>query len=626
MKISKYILLVVLFLFSIFLYSQDKKKYYLEIPNTENVPVVVNENNKIKLQFSNNIINETFSKFEIDNFELAFPGGKGPILEIVYIIECELKLMETISNELNSYFGRWEEVLPIKLLYIPNDYGGLNGIVPPDDFSPIFANSLIAQPELDFIKAPQAWDISKGDGVFLGNAEGAFSDQEELTGKIINLGNSATYFTHGTQVAVAAAGNTDNNAGIASSGFNSKIITLGNGMSSLIPLANAGARAINMSWYYNCSNSLNDTPPIQDIYNQAIVNQVYNMGVVVIAAAGNGTSCGGNVTSYHYPAALDKVISVASIGHKYEQNDTTIGHENRKDIFRSWHSPPYSTTYHGDIDLTAPGYHIVTAFDNLGGGVSINQYQINHGTSIAAPITMGVVGLMFGANKCLFPDEVESILKLTAVKNDHLPLNLPYQGKIGAGRINSYEAVNMSYEMIKEYGTVEVINRIIDRWNFNLRTAPYQIKMINNIVTNNATLNFTARNNIDVLSGDYKPTITGFVDLKINPILNICNTPILQDRIDVKENKKISKKVDNFNNQVSLYPNPNNGEFIVKINSKFENNININIYNIQGVHVYSSVESSSEFQINISNLPDGIYLIRISDNSNFNENLRFIKN
>ena len=114
-----------------------------------------------------------------------------------------------------------------------------------------------------------------------------------------------------------------------------------------------------MSWG-GCNNA-----PLQSQYGQAIMDQVWNMGVVLIAAAGNGQfSCPSlGPTAYHYPAALDHVIAVTSVGHNYEPDDIQVGHGNRKDILENFNIniPPgvYRTTYNDRVDLSAPGYDIV---------------------------------------------------------------------------------------------------------------------------------------------------------------------------------------------------------------------------------------------------------------------------
>jgi hypothetical protein len=589
-------------------------QYYLEIPAPTNVPqmksTMINGKTALSLEFKNKSITDLFKKFKISDFKLAFPGGKGQLLESAYIIECDPKLIEMIANRYPEVFGRFEVIEPMQPLYIPNDLGGTTG------------SPLLAQPELSFINAPQAWDISKGDRVFIGNSEGAYSLQEDLVGKITNMTTSSAWNAHGTQVATVSAGSTDNGVGIASSGYNSKIITNSGGYSALIPLANSGARAINMSWG-SCNNA-----PLESQYGQAIMDQVWNMGVVLIAAAGNGVvSCSSLGPSvYHYPASLNHVISVTSVGHIYDAIDTTIGHGNRKDILEDFNvaigTTVFKNTYNDKVDLSAPGHNVITA-KSTSGQIIPNEYQVNWGTSFAAPMVMGVVGLIFSANSCLFPDEVESILKLTAVKNDLLSLNLPYQGKMGAGRLNAFDAVDMAKDMALPFGSVEVKNRIIDRWDFSLRTTPYEINLTNNLVTNNATLNFTARNDIDILSGDYNPTGTGFVDLKIKATNYICNSPITPANVTSKRSNILNKSSANELNK--LYPNPNNGSFSISLQLDIKSDVNINIFDTQGKLVYKSISNKPNMDINLPELSKGLYIVKIF-NDEIDETFKFIKN
>jgi hypothetical protein len=218
-------------------------QYCLEIPIATNVPKMTStmSNGKatISLEFKNKTVTDLFKKFTITNFEPAFPGGESELLKSSYIIECNPKLMEIITNKYPSIFGRFEVIEPVQLLYLPNDIGGTTG------------SATMAQPELNFINAPQAWDISKGDNVDIGIAETVNVAQEDLTGKSVNIQGvnpSVTSIEHGTQVALFAAANTDNNKGMAAVGFNSNIKATPLGFSGLIPLANSGVRVINMSW------------------------------------------------------------------------------------------------------------------------------------------------------------------------------------------------------------------------------------------------------------------------------------------------------------------------------------------------------------------------------------------
>ncbi|RMZ49676.1 T9SS C-terminal target domain-containing protein [Flavobacteriaceae bacterium PRS1] len=65
-----------------------------------------------------------------------------------------------------------------------------------------------------------------------------------------------------------------------------------------------------------------------------------------------------------------------------------------------------------------------------------------------------------------------------------------------------------------------------------------------------------------------------------------------------------------------MFPNTNNGEFIVKLNSNSGNNIKINVYDIRGRRVFdNNYNSASKFNeiINLGNVQSGIYLLNVSD-------------
>jgi subtilisin-like proprotein convertase family protein len=66
----------------------------------------------------------------------------------------------------------------------------------------------------------------------------------------------------------------------------------------------------------------------------------------------------------------------------------------------------------------------------------------------------------------------------------------------------------------------------------------------------------------------------------------------------------------------ALFPNPNNGEFTLKLNSDSSNDIKVNIHDMRGREVYTkSYSNSGAFNqnINLDNVQGGIYLISVSD-------------
>ena len=69
----------------------------------------------------------------------------------------------------------------------------------------------------------------------------------------------------------------------------------------------------------------------------------------------------------------------------------------------------------------------------------------------------------------------------------------------------------------------------------------------------------------------------------------------------------------------SVFPNPNNGSFNVKLNSGSNNNISISVFDIRGRQVFNNnYKASPEFNetININSVQSGMYLLQVSDGVN----------
>ncbi|MEY4216877.1 MAG: hypothetical protein RLZZ68_1333, partial [Bacteroidota bacterium] len=166
----------------------------------------------------------------------------------------------------------------------------------------------------------------------------------------------------------------------------------------------AGIDVINISWFSGCTPSS---------FEQAVIDEVYGNGTFIVAAAGNGNTCG-DASAFTYPAAYDRVFAVTSIG----------DHDNHEAIM-------------GRVDLSAPGYDVNIPVD-------ATHYGTASGSSLAAPFVTGTVALMLSANPCLSNDQIETILKNTA--HDIDAVNPSYAGLLGAGRLNAFDAVQAALQ------------------------------------------------------------------------------------------------------------------------------------------------------------------------------------
>jgi subtilisin family serine protease len=334
----------------------------------------------------------------------AFPSSRRSDLKMVYEITCSRCTDYDLYSQMNKVPGlRGIEYAPsYETLSTPNDYS-LN-------FSGNWA--------LDLIGAQASWDITTGDGnvVLAINDQNFYVNHEELTGKInyYDSTNTATK-THGTAVATIAAGNTNNYSGLSSIGYNSSLSLYRMNYNNILMASYEGAKVINLSWASGCS---------YNSYAQAAIDEAWNNGTFIIASAGNGTTCG-NPDALVYPASYNHVFSVTSVGSQ-DNIEKIIG------------NPSTRHQTNSSVDICAPGHNVpITA--------APGWYLYSSGTSFAAPYVTGTVGLMLSANPNLTTQEIDSVLRISATNINSLNPN--YVGKIGSGRLNSYEAVRIAHEM-----------------------------------------------------------------------------------------------------------------------------------------------------------------------------------
>lgn len=489
--------------------SEEKTySFFVKIPNKVHVPTVTHNRNGLRKAYANsnnNTLNRLINSYKIYDCRRVFKNSNSQALKSLYIIECnDLKLMEDLQTKYKQFYPN---VAPHKIEYFnnpthyPDDYGSSGGY-------------LVNQEELDYIRGPEAWGVTTGSGnIKIGVVDTNYTpNHEDLNGTLTIMHevypNDVTGDQHGSSVASLAAGNTNNSKGMASMGYNSQMYASVHGLlSGFDELADyPEVKVLNASWGF--TNSLGWQWFIDDI-NEAMDSIVNVKKKVVVAAAGNGYDKHGCSTCFIYPASSKGVISVSSIGH---MNKTWGPYETFLDQHEFKENGQVKSFQHNDsIDIVAPGYGILVANPSNG---STNTYtNYGSGTSYAAPIVTGTVALMFDVNYCLDPKEVETILKLTAVKIDTLPVNLPYHGKLGAGKLDAYEAVKMAKDMADATGTVEVKDRILYRpWFYKLETAPYNIKMTNNNISKESKVKFKARNNIEITDNSFGEILYPWVE------------------------------------------------------------------------------------------------------------------
>ncbi|MFH1916868.1 MAG: S8 family serine peptidase [Nanoarchaeota archaeon] len=260
---------------------------------------------------------------------------------------------------------------------------------------------------------------------------------------------------HGTHIAGIIAGDGNNARGITGVCPECKVMgvkflneygygLLDDGFLAIDYAVSHGANVLSNSW-----GSPQYSQALQDVINEAEQN-----GIVIIAAAGNS-----NNQVPMYPADMENVISVAAT--------------DRDDKKSSY------STYGSWLDLSAPGGDIDGSCQN---GLSVfckfnwwpdccryppplailstisqgtfydcwnevcdinnqgDHYSGMAGTSMAAPYVSGVAGLLLSKYPTWTNHMVEDQLKRTT--DDISAQNPGYQGLLGTGRLNAYNALS----------------------------------------------------------------------------------------------------------------------------------------------------------------------------------------
>lgn len=397
-KINLSILLTGLIGISSFTAEAQSARVWARISDRQSTPRVL-ENGTIGS--TNPSFANALNQLGVTDVHQALSNSKNEKLQEVYEFNCncDLNTLETTLRNFPGVVAEIERAPEYKTLYVPNDYNAVFG----------------TNYALDLIKAPHAWNQTQSNaGIIIGiSDENLNPNHEELAGKITYYDyHNSLPSEHGTAVAIIAAGKTDNQVGVSSIGFNSSIAFYEMNFNQLLAATYAGIDVINLSWFSGCSYSQ---------FEQDVIDEVYLNGTFIVAAAGNGTTCG-DPSAMAYPASYNHVFSVTSIG-EFDNHEENIG-------------DPHTTHQHNSaVDLAAPGYKV-----NISDAPT--NYMTASGSSYAAPFVTGTVALMLSVNPCLDNDEIEQILKNSSNNID--VFNPNYVGSLGAGRLNANAAVSMA--------------------------------------------------------------------------------------------------------------------------------------------------------------------------------------
>jgi len=396
-------------------------------------------------------------QFRVHGLRRLFPAPKYPTPDLTryYVVEFdESNDLDQVLNEfskISSLIEKAEKVGRHKSLVGPND----------DEFEDQWHLEQTNDCDID---APEAWDTQKGsDSVILAITDsGVYRTHPDLNNNIwinwdeyygeqgedddpggngyvddiygwnwdVSSGpgnnNVTDYLGHGTHIAGIVAAETNNDEGVAgiAGGWypnqtGCRIMCLRVGFiywdmdhvaAGINYAADMGADAINCSWSSSYSEYLED----------AIDYAIQNEDVLIVAAAGNE---GGNYcsdTQNHYLNTRSDVLVVAAT----DQND-------QRAVFGGGQASNYGNC----VDVSAPGKSILSV-----GIGSPPNYVVNSGTSMAAPMAVGLAGLLKSQRSDWNRNKIWGAIVQSADPIEEEP------GKeMGSGRINAHYAVKQTW-------------------------------------------------------------------------------------------------------------------------------------------------------------------------------------
>ncbi|MGE0387245.1 MAG: S8 family serine peptidase [Gammaproteobacteria bacterium] len=291
---------------------------------------------------------------------------------------------------------------------------------------------------LAHINAADAWDGSQGEGITVAVLDtGVNQFHPDLGANLVpgwnvvdNSSDTSDVQGHGTLVAGIVGAVTDNGVGVASVGWNARVMPVRvtdapDGSAYVSDIANGlvwaadhGARVANISYAVSGSGAVIEA-----------AQYMRSKGGVVAVAAGNSGTEGGFEPS---PALI------------------AVSATNKSDLKTTWSS------FGAYVDLAAPGASMVTT-TKAGGYGSAN------GTSFSSPVVAATAALVLAVNPRLTSTDVEALLRESAVDLGVAGPD-PYYG---SGRVDAGAAVALAQTTVVRDvtpPTVAILAPAADAW------------------------------------------------------------------------------------------------------------------------------------------------------------------
>jgi serine protease AprX len=282
----------------------------------------------------------------------------------------------------------------------------------------------------DVVRAGKTWDAGiTGRGVTVALVDTGVNTSGDLAGRVVHAEdftpehNNADSYGHGTFVAGLVSGTGSGSSGnIKGVAPGAKLVSIkvaaADGKTDVIRVLAAlewivdfkdvyGIRVVNLSLGFNPQQSY-----LVDPLDFA-VERVWNKGIVVVAAAGNGNNLPGSITS---PGNDPRIITVGSSNDKTTvalNDDRLAGFSSIGPTVDGLVKPDVLAPGQSVVSSRSPGSTIDTAYPSSAIG---RQYAKGSGTSFSSAVAAGAAALILQRSPLLSPDQVKHRLLGTTKK------------------------------------------------------------------------------------------------------------------------------------------------------------------------------------------------------------------
>ena len=517
------------------------------------------------------------------------------------------------------------------------------------------------------INAPEAWEITKGSydiviavidaGVTNEHPDLPMWRQQRLFGSNFGTGNPDNPSptgndNHGNACAGVIAATMDNNEGIAGIAPLCRIMPIRfdntsspNDMADAIHFAvNNGANIISCSWGYSDSGgAYNLFPVITNAIDSAIANNV----VVLFSAGNTANHVAGNNDGYVTFPANANIPNLITVGasDRYDQiaNYSPISYsiDFVAPSHRAYSRQISTETFEmWTIDIPGPSGYNPIPYDldsALIEGIEIPRNGTNRraytgcfgGTSHSCPVVAGVVALMLSVNPDLTPPEIFKLLKESSAKVGGYTYIDGRCDEMGYGRIDAYEAVVAARD-------IQYNKYIQDTTYINGTTCAEYSKELyagyavtdskpygDVVIQAGSDVLFIARNQIELHPGfrveqgatfktvietpsQQAPPSSSYVGMRER---NITETIEEQHNLDISQQQR---------GTIAISPNPVSSFLHIQATEELSQ---IKVYTVNGQCVLQSAQTD----IDVSSLPQGMYILQAMTHDGLRHQAKFIK-